>query len=221
MSLDPAFGLLVAIPLMILAVAAAIVIRPGRRAIALMAGCAAVAFALGCNKPAERSSETSTTTTANGTAAQPPAAAPPAAARPAVAFSAAQNSAAVSAKSGGGVSIDVLDARTDGARNPDGVTVGAGDTLHVLGWAYDERKKAPCEVLGLLVDGKRVFAGSYGYPRADVAAFYKDPARTNVGYSIAVPAAQLGNGAHTASVVCVGPGNDAVGNGHAVAVTVR
>ena len=214
MTIDPAFALLISIPIILLAIAAAIAARPSRGTAAIMAGCAVLALIVGCGKPAEQAQTTA--------AAPPGGAASPSVARAirVAPFSAAQLVAAYHAKGGGGVAVDVLDVRPDGAHNADGVTIGAADTLYVIGWAYDDSKRAPCDAIGLVVDEKRVFSGSYGYARTDVAAFYKDPARTNVGYGITVPARKFGTGSHTVQVACVAK-SDARTTPSALKITIR
>jgi hypothetical protein len=136
------------------------------------------------------------------------------------AFTISELDAARHASTEGAVAVDVLDLQSHGARNPDGVTLAAGDTLYVLGWAFIAPSNAACDAIGLLVEGN-IYPGAYGFARPDVAASFKDPARTNVGYSIAVPAALLGAGSHAANVICVGPQGAARRTAQALAVAVR
>ena len=208
MTLDPAFGLLLAMPIALLAIAAAFLVRPSRKVAPVIVACGVLGFVAGCSGPA-KTSDTQTTTTMAVT----PLPAPP--------LSEAQRGAAQRAKPGGGVSVDVFDARPDGAANVGGVTVAASATLNVLGWAFDESKHATCGAVGLVVDGKNVFPASYGSARTDVAAFYKDPARTNVGYIIKVPARDLGAGAHATRVACIGADGASGTSGVVRNVTVR
>ena len=144
----------------------------------------------------------------------------PAQALPQRAFTAADTRAAQRAKASGMVSVDVLDTNAAGAHQTS-LTVAPRDTVHVVGWAYHESLNAPCANVGLLVDGKRAYPAAYGYARPDVAAFYKDRARTNVGYSIAVPAATIGNGTHSATVVCLAPNGPATSSSGTLQIIVR
>ena len=215
MTIDPAFALLISTPIVLLAIAAAIAARPSRRTAPIMAGCAVLALVVGCGKPSEQS-QTTAAAPAGGATPQPAALA---AAIRVVPLSSTQLEAAHHVKVGGTVAVDVLDVRPDGTHQ-EAVTIGAADTLHVIGWAYDDSKAMPCDAIALVVDKNHIFSGSYGYARTDVAAFYKDPARTNVGYGIAVPAGKLGAGSHAAQVVCV-VANDARTTPRALNVIVR
>ena len=53
MTLDPAFGLLLSMPLLIAALAAVAVARPTRRAAAVMSACGVLAFVAGCGNQKE------------------------------------------------------------------------------------------------------------------------------------------------------------------------
>lgn len=213
MTIDPAFGLVIALPLALLAIAAAVAARPGRRRAAVMSGCAALAFVVGCGKTQNTSEAPST---------QPSAAIAPAPKAAVVhsTFSAAAAGAARNAKPGK-ISVDVLDSRADGAQHANGLTLSSGQTLHAIGWAYLSDRHERCSAVGLIVDGSHIYPGEYGYTRSDVATFYHDPAMTDVGYEIVVPAARLHRGAHRADVVCVGPDGDAIKNFGDLRIDVR
>lgn len=227
MTLDPAFGLLVCGPILIAALAAVLAARPSRIAAAVIAVCGVLAFVAGCGGPVDRGDGVT------GLAARPASSAPPVRETPPAretpppqpsarsrAFTPAELAAARHAKAGGIVSVDVLDTRPGGTRH-DALTIAPNDTLHVVGWAFAETVNAPCDVVGLVIDGKQVVPAQYGYARSDVAAFYKDPSRTNVGYSVEVPAARLGRGEHPVTVVCIARGAVATGVSGRLRVTVR
>jgi hypothetical protein len=208
---DPAFGIAIALPLAILAVAAAFRASAGRVGAIAMAILSVAAFAVGCGHPSE-----GTTSTAGGT---PPPVAVSANPHMTV-FSAARAAAARHATNEGDVSIDVYDARQNGSQNLGGASVGKRQTLYVIGWAYVRGRNAPCDAIGLLVDGTNVFPGRYGFARPDVASYYKEPARSNTGYVIEVPANRLRPGEHKANVVCVAGTDVARTNGPALKLTV-
>jgi hypothetical protein len=220
-TLDPAFGLLLFVPIAIVAVAAVVVARPSRRAIAAISVCGVLGFIVGCGGPKDRSADTSqaAATPSAVSAASAAPAAPVAAARMST-FTAADLSAAKQAKASGLVAVDVLDVRANGAHH-EALTLAPNQTLNVIGWAYDEPRNAPCVAVGLMVDGKRIYPALYGYARPDVAAFYKDPMRTNVGYSLALPAAKLSRGDHVATVVCVAPASAATRYSGQLQIAVR
>ena len=215
MTVDPAFGLLICVPIALAALGAAIVARPRWRAVAAIAVCGVLAFVAGCGGPKQTTSTVSTP--ASPEVAPPPR--PPAAARVSK-FTRSEFEAARDAKTSGMVSVDVLDVRADGAHH-DALTIASGENLHVIGWAFFEPRNVRCEAVGLLVDGKTIYPGLYGYARSDVAAFYKDASRTDVGYSIVVPAARLGTGAHSATVVCAPSRGAATRYASALQITVR
>jgi hypothetical protein len=220
MTIDPAFGLLLSIPIALAALAAAVIARPQRRAAALIAGCGILAFVAGCGAP-KGNTDTAQTAAQPAASAAPaaPAAKPDASARMS-AFTPAETTAARQTKSSGAVNVDVLDVRPDGVHQTE-LTVPSTDTVHVVGWAYDEQRKARCDEVGLLVDGKQLLPALYGYARPDVASFYKDPSRTKVGYSVQVRASVLGGGRHEATVVCVAAPASATRFGGSLHITVR
>lgn len=81
------------------------------------------------------------------------------------------------------------------------ITLRHRQTLNVGGWAFPA--KGVCSAVGLAVDGKRMFPSYYGGAREDVAAVYKDIAKTNVEYFAKVSGLILGLGMHHAYVVCL------------------
>jgi len=90
-----------------------------------------------------------------------------------------------------------------------------------MGWAFPAEGTGGCSAIGLAVDGKRVFPGTYGFRRADVAVFYKDRSRIDVGYSIVVPATDLGRGTHHGYVVCLDSAQGASRSHDPLTITVR
>lgn len=215
MTVDPAFGLLIAVPIMIAALGAAIVASSSRRAAPVIAVCGMLAFVVGCGSHKDDAGGSASSNPTPSSIASLPTETPHLGK-----LTQSEITAARIAKPSGMVSIDVLDMRADGTHH-DAITVAPREKLHVIGWAYLEPRMAQCEAVGLLVDGKTVYPGLYGYARPDVASFYKDPARTNVGYSIEVAAARLGAGAHKATVVCVASPGLATRYANPVQITVR
>ncbi len=186
MTLDPAFGLLLSVPLLIAALAAVAVARPTRRAAAVMSACGVLAFVAGCGNQKEGARTAPPAAEQSSSAAVATAA--PAQALPQRAFTAADTPRR-GARKRAGWCRSTCSTRTRPARiRP--LTVAPRDTVHVIGWAYHEAHNTPCADVGLLVDGKRAFPALYGYARPDVAAFYKDRARTNSGIRSTVPAAR-------------------------------
>jgi hypothetical protein len=104
------------------------------------------------------------------------------------------------------IAIDLAGRAPAGGKQLTGLELGSRDALSVTGWAVDEDTGTPCEAVGIVVDGRRIVRASYGAARLDVAQYFHDPARTNVGYTAQVPASWLGTGRHVAIVVCEGDG---------------
>ena len=75
----------------------------------------------------------------------------------------------------------------------------AGQPIVVQGFGLDGVAKAPGKGLDLVIDDK-VFGTVYGGPRPDVAAYFKAPGLTAVGFTTTIPAGALAVGPHTAMV---------------------
>jgi hypothetical protein len=228
---DPAFGALIAVPLVLLALGCAYAVRVrGRGLIAVLAGLA-VGLAAGCGAsvlsgPARPQPSAAPAADAGpGEAAASPASAAPAAAGAAPGQAAAlqprdRQAALAAARDSGTISIDVVDDRSDGRRAEPALTLAADATLHVIGWAFVEGKNAPCRAVALVVDGRAAFPARYGYARADVATHFGTQAVLYAGYAAAVPAAKLGRGPHAARIVCIGE-EQAAAAAKRLSITVR
>jgi subtilase family serine protease len=93
-----------------------------------------------------------------------------------------------------------VDSRTSSA------TIQQSDSLMVSGWAADPTDGAPISNLKIYIDGNSICTPPLRFPRADVAAYYNNPAYTNSGYQIFYPAATLAIGTHAVTVVAIDTG---------------
>ena len=118
------------------------------------------------------------------------------------AIAAAAYPAAFAAAASGGIAIDAAGTDSTVHTYSASPVIAKTQSLSVIGWAFPPSANGGCSAIGLAVDKKHVYPGTYGYGRPDVASQYKNDELTNVGYSIAVPATALGAGTHTAYVVC-------------------
>jgi hypothetical protein len=208
MTSDPAFGLLLCAPIFVVALAALIVARPNLPFALAIAVCAVAACGVGWRTSGAEAARSAANVSAEleSTAASAAAAAAPAAAPTPLtaAFTSAQLALALHPTRGGDVAVDAFDTVPNGARRVAGLFLNSGQTLHVTGWAYVTSNDRPCRAVGLMIDGKALVPGRYGYPRPDVAAAYRAPSRQDVGYSIDAAAHDLRAGTHVGRVVCIG-----------------
>lgn len=82
------------------------------------------------------------------------------------------------------------------------VSVHRADTVTLFGWAFDPAAAAPAAGVTLLV-GDHVEAPSYGLARQDVAAAFKSPNLTPVGFSATFGCRDLKPGHYTLSLVVI------------------
>ncbi len=87
-------------------------------------------------------------------------------------------------------------------RKPRTFKVKRSDTIQFLGWAFDPNAAAPAGGLFFRL-GARDLGTTYGLARQDVAAAYKLPNLTLVGFNALVSGRSLHPGANTVSVVVV------------------
>jgi|GEM_PF-6266683 hypothetical protein len=206
MTIDPAFGAVVAAPIVLLAIACAWALRFDRRWIAIaVAGCT-LGFVAGCARSAGTESSPAPAATAAVTPALGPAATPQPTPTP---LSAQMTKAALAAKrESGTIAIDVLDDHQPGMRGSDDpLSISSTGTAFVIGWAFNEGKNAPCSAVAVVVDDRLAFPARYSYARPDVAAHFNNTGVTNVGYGAMLPASALGSGRHQARIVCLGAGS--------------
>jgi hypothetical protein len=200
-------GLIISVPITIAAIITLAIARPPLRWNVGFVVVGAVAFALGFRQTDEDTEQSANNiaaemaTNASALAVAGPMTAPTPG--PATPFTLTERASAKAIDLGGDVAVDAFDVRADGARIISGLKIPADQTLHVSGWAYVASMSAPCDAVGLLVDGKQIIAGRYGFPRPDVSATYSSKARLDVGYVIDVPGSVLGSGNHVARVICV------------------
>ncbi len=187
-------------------VSLAVLARRGASHLASFSLCLSLGIAAGCGGPAEEQTA-------------------PSAAKPHLTTIASSALAAVfAARPSGNVAMDSIGTSTGeaGAKGlATTLTLDRSQSLYVLGWAFPPAEKGGCSAIGLAIDGKLVFPGTYGYRRPDVAVFYKDRSRTDVGYGIAVPASSLGRGSHRGFVVCMDSAQSASRSFHPLTIRVR
>ena len=88
------------------------------------------------------------------------------------------------------------------------------------GFAFDPVRKIPARAVDVVVDGK-AYGATYGKARPDVAAYFKAPVLTDVGFTVTLPAGSLAVGAHTAAIRVVASDGAAYFQGLAIAFAVR
>jgi hypothetical protein len=99
------------------------------------------------------------------------------------------------AKGVAGFYVDFIDGAKDPLNNQP-AKVAAGVPIVIGGFGFDAVVKRPAKAVDVVIDGK-AYGAPYGAPRPDVAAFYKTPALTNVGYKVTLPADAAPKGEHT------------------------
>jgi hypothetical protein len=199
MTVDPAFGALVAAPIILLAVACAFSVPFDRRRLGIVTAGCALGFVVGCGHSGNDTSGTSAPSSPGvvATAAGPPAPTP----QP---LTGAETKKALSAtRNEGTIAVDVLDDHGTGMRNDVTLSIPRSGTAYVLGWAFDEGSGTPCSAVAVVVDGRRAFPTQYAIPRPDVAAHFNKPNVANVGYAATLTGAALGSGTHDAHVTCL------------------
>jgi hypothetical protein len=197
MTVDPAFGALVAVPIILLAAACAFSAPFDRRRFGIVVGGCALGFVVGCGH--------SGGDTAGTSAPSSPAAVASAAAAPTPApLTGAQTKKALSAtRNQGTIAVDVLDDHRGGMRSDTTISIPSSGAAYVVGWAYDESTKEPCSAVAVVVDARLAFPTQYAIPRPDVAAHFNNANVANVGYAAILTGAALGTGTHQAHVTCI------------------
>jgi hypothetical protein len=71
--------------------------------------------------------------------------------------------------------------------------------LIIIGFAFDDGAKTPAKGVDVVLNGE-TYAATYGQARPDVAAYFKNPALTDVGFTASLPAGLLAPGAHRISL---------------------
>jgi len=75
------------------------------------------------------------------------------------------------------------------------VRVPYSGSLVLRGWAVDRHAQKPAGAVEVEINGK-AYVCSYGADRADVAAYFNQPAYRHSGFALDLPAAQVGKGKH-------------------------
>ena len=94
------------------------------------------------------------------------------------------------------------------------------DDVKLSGWAINGDRKALASEVDLMVDGS-IYKVSYGFPRPDVAAAYKQPALVNCGFSAAFPAETMGLGNHRIALRVMGEDKKSYYQSPDIAVSVK
>ncbi|HEY8615084.1 hypothetical protein [Phenylobacterium sp.] len=93
-----------------------------------------------------------------------------------------------------GFYLDQVGEAVDPVNKPPAVTSSAAP-LTIIGFAFDQARRAPAGGVDVVLDGTPRPA-TYGQPRPDVAAYFKAPALTNVGFNVSLPPGALPAGPH-------------------------
>lgn len=98
------------------------------------------------------------------------------------------------------LSVDVF-ANAVRAQGAHPVSLRRSEALEIDGWAFDAPDRSRCAAVVAVIDG-RVFSGTYGLDRSDVAAVMGDDHRFT-GFRIVVGGSSAGQGRHAVDVRCV------------------
>lgn len=99
-------------------------------------------------------------------------------------------------------------------------TVSAGEALVFQGFGFDPVARLPGRGADLVIDDKP-YGTAYGAGRADVAAYFKNPAVTAVGFKTTLPAGLVAVGAHKAVVRVIAADGKGYFDGAPIAFEVR
>jgi hypothetical protein len=91
--------------------------------------------------------------------------------------------------------LDTINQSPDPYNRP--ATVSGAGPLTFSGFIFDPVAKTPGKAANLVVDGVS-YPMAYGHDRADVAAYFKAPAVTKVGFTVTLPPGTLKPGRHVA-----------------------
>jgi subtilase family serine protease len=103
-----------------------------------------------------------------------------------------------------GSPIGNLDAAADSTTGS--TTISQSDSLLVRGWVADPVDGAPLSNVKVYIDGSLIGTPTLGLARADVAAYFNNPAYTNSGFQLVYSAAALSTGTHAVTVVAIDSG---------------
>jgi hypothetical protein len=118
-----------------------------------------------------------------------------------------------------GFFLDHIGQATDPFSKRPAVTAGAQPVL-LDGFGFDPQSKAPAKGVDVVIDGV-AYGTKYGIARPDVAAYFKVPALSAVGFRTTLPAGTLKPGAHTAVIRVVAADGAGFYDSPAVAFEVR
>jgi hypothetical protein len=113
----------------------------------------------------------------------------------------------LSVAKGGQIAVDVFDVADKPVPGKlDVVELPKGKPLTVAGWAADPEARSPCKALVLTVGNARLDV-PYGLARADVAAFFHDPAYLQTGFNTQIPTGSFSKGSYRVTFGCLASGD--------------
>ena len=118
-----------------------------------------------------------------------------------------------------GFSLDAIGPAWD-PLNKQPAVVSAAEPLTLQGFGFDPVARRPGRGVDVVIDG-RPYGTAYGAQRADVAAYFKAPALTAVGFHTTLPAGLVGVGDHQAAVRVIAADGKGYFDGPPIAFTVR
>ena len=97
-----------------------------------------------------------------------------------------------------GFSLDTVGQAPDPFNKQPAVT-SAAEPITLQGFGFDPVSRRPARGVDMVIDGK-AYGTAYGAGRADVAAYFKTPALTAVGFKTVLPPGLITVGQHSAIV---------------------
>jgi hypothetical protein len=115
--------------------------------------------------------------------------------------------------------IDTIGAAVDPLNRKPAVTP-AGEPIVIRGFGLDPVVLTPGKGLDIVIDGA-AYGTAYGAGRNDVAAFFRKPGLTKVGFAVTLPAGAVAPGPHRAQVRVVAADGKSYYEGLAIGFEVR
>jgi phosphoglycerol transferase len=89
----------------------------------------------------------------------------------------------------------------------------------VVGWAVDPARQSAAWGVDVVVD-QTTYPSLYGNDRGDVAAYFGNPAYSQIGFAFAIEAERLGAGSHTVSLRVISAAGDCFYQGPQYTITI-
>ena len=118
-----------------------------------------------------------------------------------------------------GFSLDVVGQATDPLNRQPAVT-SAAEPVVLMGFGFDPVAKRPAKGVDVVIDDK-AYGTTYGAGRADVAAYFKSPRLTAVGFKTVLAPGLLAVGDHIAVVRVIAADGKAYFDGPPIAFTLQ